>query len=76
MVQIVKRLKPLDAKGLVRGAYLEGGDIEDARLTTMGKEYLRDNPHLYNPVDWAMVSAVVAAVGSIGTIITIIITCS
>ena len=69
-------IRSLDAQGLVKGAYLEGGGIEDAKLTTMGKEYLRDNPHLYNPVNWAMVSAIVAAVGSIGTIITIIITCS
>lgn len=69
-------VRSLDAQGLVKGAYLEGGGVEDARLTTMGKEYLRSNPHLYNPVNWAMVSAIVAVVGSIGTIITIIITCS
>lgn len=69
-------VRSLDNKGLVRGAYVEGGGVEAARLTTMGKEYLRDNPHLFNPINWAMVSAIVAAVGSIGTIITIIVTCS
>ena len=69
-------MRSLDAQGLVKGAYLEGGGVEDAKLSTMGKEYLRDNPHLYNPVNWAMVSAIVALVGSFGTIITIIITCS
>jgi len=69
-------IRSLDNQGLVQGAYIEGGGVEGARLTTYGKEYLADNPHLYNPVNWAMVSAIVAAVGSIGTIITIIITCS
>ncbi len=69
-------VRSLDALGLVKGAYLESGGVEDAKLTTMGKEYLRGNPHLYNPVNWAMVSAIVAIVGSFGTIITIIVTCS
>ena len=69
-------LGSLERMGLVQTARIEGVGIEAARLTTMGKEYLRDNPRLFNPINWAMVSAIVAAVGSIGTIITIIITCS
>ena len=73
-------VRSLEHHGLVRGAYIEGGGVEDARLTTMGKEYLADNPKLRNPVDWKWVVtttiAAIAVFGSIGAIITIIETCS
>ena len=48
--------------GLVKGAYLEGGGVDDAKLTNMGKVYLMDNPKLRNPLDWKWVVAIVVVV--------------
>lgn len=45
-------LRRLHAIGLVKIACVEGGGIEGAHLTTMGKEYLRCNPKLRNPINW------------------------
>ena len=45
-------VRELSERGFVKAAFTEGGVIEDAKLTTKGKEYLRDYPSLRNPVDW------------------------
>lgn len=58
----VARLNDL---GLVMRSGIEDGGFEDARLTTMGKEYLNDNPHLRNPVDWKLVFTAIAAVAAV-----------
>lgn len=69
-------LRVLHDAGFVRVAFIEGGVPEAARLTDFGKEYIADNPRLRNPINWAMAGTIVAAIGSLGTIITIIITCT
>ena len=51
-------IRSLDRQGLVRGAYVEGGNVEDARLTNYGKEYIADNPKLRNPVNWMAITAI------------------
>lgn len=51
-------VRSLDHQGLVRGAYVEGGGVEDARLTNYGKEYIADNPKLRNPVNWVAITTV------------------
>ena len=66
----------LDNHGLVRAAYIEGGGVEDARLTNMGKEYLADNPRLRNPVDWGKVAAISTIAGIVVTIVLFIIGCA
>lgn len=59
----------LERLGLVKTARIEGGGVEGARLTTMGKEYLMDNPHLYNPVDWKwVITTVIAAIAAAATL--------
>ena len=51
--------------GLVRAAFIEGHRLEAAELTTMGKQYLYDNPHLWNPIDWKwIVTTVLAAIAA------------
>ena len=69
-------IRNLDNLGLVQGAYVEGGGVEGGRLTTMGKEYLRDNPRLRNPVNWGKVASVTAIVSIIVTIVLFIIGCA
>ena len=69
-------VRSLDNHGLVQGAYIEGGGVEDARLTNYGKEYLADNPRLRNPINWAKVGAIGTIVGIVVTIILFIIACS
>lgn len=51
-------IRSLDNQGLVRSAYVEGGGVEDARLTNYGKEYIADNPKLRNPVNWKAITAI------------------
>ena len=51
----------LQQKGLVKGAFVEGGGVEAVRITNKGKSYLRNNPELKNPVDWAIVTSVAVA---------------
>ena len=80
MVQIVKRLKPvrsLDNHGLVQGTYIEGGGVEDARLTNYGKEYLAGNPKLRNPIDWKwIVTTILLAITAIAAVATLFVACS
>ena len=70
-------IRSLDNQGLVRGAYTEGGDVDDARLTNYGKEYIADNPNLRNPIDWKwIISTFLAAVAATTGIFALIIACS
>ena len=69
-------IRSLDNHGLVQGAYIEGGGVEGARLTTYGKEYLADNPRLRNPVNWGKVAAIAAIVSIVVTITLFVIGCT
>ena len=48
-------VRSLSGLGFVKAAFTEGGGVEDAKLSTMSKEYLREFPSLRNPVDWKWV---------------------
>ena len=50
----------LERKGLVKGAYVEGGNVECCRMTSYGKTYIADNPKLYNPISWEKIAAIAA----------------
>lgn len=65
----------LDRKGLVRGAYVEGGGVEDARLTQYGRLYTAENPNLRNPVNWSMWATVIAAAGVVASVIALLAAC-
>lgn len=45
-------VRSLECKGLVKGAYVEGGAVEAAWLTLDGDCYLIENPKLRNPIEW------------------------
>jgi len=55
-------VRSLSELGFVKAAFTEGGGVEDAKLSTIGKEYLREFPRLRNPVDWEKVAAVLLLV--------------
>ena len=65
-------VRSLSGLGFVKAAFTEGGGVEDAKLTTKGKEYLRDYPSLRNPVDWVMAAALVSVVNAIFLVIILI----
>ncbi len=45
-------VRSLEMKGLVKGAYIEGGEVETVKLTYLSKDCLIENPRLHNPLDW------------------------
>ncbi len=58
--EVARCIRSLQRKGLAKGAFVEGGLLEAARLTGDGEYYIRNNPKLLNPINWANISAVVA----------------
>lgn len=69
-------VRSLENKGLVRGAYHEGGIVADSKLTDIGVIYLAENPRLTNPVDWGKVGVLVGAVSAIVAVVALFIACS
>lgn len=67
--------KTLEEKGFVKGAYAEGGNVEDIRLLSRGKVYFQNNPKLRNPINWAKVSAITSMVVAVLTLISIFVNC-
>lgn len=61
--------------GLVQGAFEEGGAVVDTRLTQYGRQYLAKNPRLANPIEWGKVSAIVATIGAIVSILALFVAC-
>lgn len=69
--------RSLVRKGLVRAAFIEGGDIEASDLTPEGRCLFAENPQLRNPVDWKWIIATgIAIVGAITGIIALFIACT
>lgn len=58
-------LATLQSKGLVQSALTKEHCVDDARLTTMGKEYISDNPHLLNPINWTLIFSAIAAIAAV-----------
>ncbi len=65
----------LEWKGLVKAAWVEGGGFEDVRLTNAGMSYVRNNPKLYNPIDWSMVAAVSVIIAAVAAIAALFVGC-
>lgn len=73
-IPAINRLMTL---GLVRAAFIEGHRLEAAELTTMGKQYLYDNPHLRNPIDWKfIVTTTLAAIAAAAAVAALFVACS
>ncbi len=69
-------VKSLDRKGLVKAMYEEGGGVVDSMPTSEGRLYLSENPSLRNPVNWAVVSAIIGGIGAAAGILALFISCS
>ena len=67
-------VRSLERKGLVKGAYVEGGGVEAARLTPEGRLHLAENPKLWNPVSWVRI--IEFAIPVIISIIALCISCT
>ena len=67
--EAVYSLDTLEQKGLVKNLRVEGGDIEDARLSSLGKSYMRCNPKLTNPINWDRVIAISTLIVAIITLL-------
>lgn len=67
-------VRSLEREGLVKGAYVEGGGVEAARLTSDGRVFLAENPKLRNPVNWVRI--IEFAITVILSIIALCISCS
>lgn len=67
-------VRSLESKGLVRGAYEEGGNVADARMTWYGGLYMAENPNLRNPVNRGMIAALIVAVCAI--VISLLVACN
>lgn len=50
----------------------EGGVVVEAQLTRRGRAYLKENPHLRNPIDWGFISFVSSVTALIVNIMLII----
>lgn len=69
-------VRSLDSKGLVRGAYEEGGNVVDVMMTQNGRQYVAENPNLRNPVNWGMIATLIAAVSAIVSVIALLVACN
>ncbi len=70
-------VRTLEIKGLIKGAYVEGGGVEAARLTSYGRTFLAENPKLRNPLDWKwIITTAIAVAGLITAIVFGCIACS
>lgn len=66
-------VRSLQYKGLAKGAFIEGGLLESATISALGRSYLRQNPSLRNPINWGKVSAIASIIMAI---IALLIGCS
>lgn len=65
----------LERKGLAKGAWATGHELEAARLTSEGAEYLALNPTLRNPIDWGKISIWVGIASAIIAAISLFVAC-
>ena len=73
----VSAVGSLERKGLAQGAWTEGYDLDDARITRQGKVYLAHNPTLRKPVDWKwIVTTALAALAAVAGVAALFVSCS
>lgn len=74
--EYILAIHSLHDKGLVRGAFVEGGDVEEVFLTDKGRLYLYENPNLINPTYWSNVAAIAGITAAIAAIAALFVACS
>lgn len=66
----------LEKKGLVYGAWSEGHNLQSARITAKGKDYIALYPGLGNPIDWKWtITTAIALVGTVAAIVALFVAC-
>lgn len=72
----VSCVERLEMKGLAKGAWTEGHNLEAACITPQGKAYMAQNPDLRNPVDlkWIIATAI-ATIGAIAGVLALFVAC-
>ncbi len=73
--EVSQCIHSLEAKGVVKGAYIEGGGVESVLITKEGKSYIRNNPNLTNPMDWSKVAAVAGIIAAIAAVAALFVSC-
>ena len=68
--------KSLQNKGFVKCTFLTSGKVWNIYLTKDGKFYLYNNPGLLNPIPWKAISAIVAILAFIVSIIALFVSCA
>lgn len=66
----------LKDKGLALVMFSTGHEVYAADITDAGIVYLENNPHLFNPVNWALISAITGIVAILVTIVLFCIGCT
>ena len=69
-------VRSLAGKGLVQGAYEEGGSVADSIITQVGRQYLAEKPNLRNPINWGRLATLIAAVSALVSLIALFVACS
>lgn len=62
----------LTEKRLIRST-INYDEVVSASLTTKGKSYMQNNPHLRNPVNWTVLTAVSTAITALAAVATLAI---
>lgn len=70
--EVYDAIKKLEEKRFVDALYAEGEEVVDYRLLAKAKTYLKNNPKLRNPINWAKVSAFVSIGVAILTLFSIL----
>lgn len=63
-------------KRLVKAVTEYETNVHQLCLTAKGYAYLRDNPRLFNPINWTMIAAIGAIVAAIAGVAGLFISCS
>ena len=65
-----------EGKRLVHSANKECGNVADAMLTQVGRQYLAENPNLRNPINWGRLATLIAAVSVGVSVVAMLIACN
>ncbi len=70
-------VRSLQKHHLAKGAFVEGGLLEDARITEEGKAYIRNNPKLRNPTDWKfIITTGIALMAAVAAMLALFVACN
>lgn len=69
-------VRSLEGKRLVHSANKECGNVADAMLTQVGRQYLAENPNLRNPINWGRLATLIAAVSVGVSVVAMLIACN